>query len=144
MIRKWPHFVGTGWLPEWTWNWTSREVTKQRSALHDALLAILDRTEITDDNINILEENIWVVSLQELLDVVKSEKLQADREATDKHVNRYVNDVRSRVIQSLVKLWIRYALSDKKTISPDMLWWDIREITINHSMIATLRKQTNN
>lgn len=141
MTTKWLHFVAGWWLlKQNTEQQGNSEVDNPKKEFHLALLAILDKREITQENIWVLEENQWIVLLQSILDWVETDKRQTDSQASEKHIKRHVNNVKSRIIQSLNELELWYTFTQAKTISSEMLW-DTREININSIMIGDLRNK---
>jgi len=109
------------------------------NTFHDALLEILDKRKISERNVSLLEKHLWVIALQELLDRAQRENME---NMGNKAMKKYINDVRSRIIQTLKELDLSYSLSSKRTINQGETW-DIREININHVFISDLRKKIN-
>lgn len=138
MTTKWPHFVKT-WEPKVTrWPREPSQVETTELTFHEALIAILDKREVTEKNISVLERNLCRINVQKILDSERERLCLENESMHENTLHRKVLDIKSRIIESFTILDIPFALwisSGWKDVVGDT-----RIIDVNHNMIRGLRE----
>ena len=115
------------------------EVKSTCKSFHEALIDILDKRNVTEENIRVLDENQSTIWLQTILN---QEAERIKWEETKIHPNtlhQRILDIKSRIIESFVILEIPFAISKRGKQSHVSGDW--RVIEVNSVMISALKEK---